>query len=629
MTEKSSNSAQNPEDSIRFGDTARNLAIGTDSGATAAQIRLLRSENEKLRREKYEIEQKYQEQINNLENQLKNDQEQCIEAEDKVKIIEEQLKKEKKEKMKIIDELQLEKDDKNKAIKREKESEISLIEKEKEKRKVEQTLRYEVEEKNEAVKRAEESERKKKNEIEKRRKIENEKEITKKENDNLKRDEERLNVELDAQTTLLSEVESKYNSVLLENERIKKDFEDRIEKQRIICQEKEQMALEEQIKKDIAIKRAEAVEKTVTQLEEKLQYIQHEYKIQTEEYQIEKERADKQIQLRKEEEIKRKEAEKQKDQIEEQNWILKRQVDKTQYEIIQLKQKIGIQKFDEEIQLIQQKEKQKNEEFERLQEEMKRLNDEKEKIQLEKQKEIDEKNQQIRRAEEAEGKARLFEQYIKIQKLKQQQENLKLKKAKIETVKPKLLKEQNIPITINNPDPPEINFTDIDGNMKKISIKNQQENTISIAKVLENGIYQMVVEFQNTQNGNVGIGLVQNTYNIPAKAGLSSSPHYDHMAVMGGKGWQNGGIQHKGSWTNGNTGFGDNQIVKAEYDSEKGTLYFFVDDKQQPMYVTGIKEKVRFIINMVIKDSTCIIRSLKKLANPTIGHVDNEKAVQW
>ncbi|KAA6310684.1 MAG: hypothetical protein EZS28_056267, partial [Streblomastix strix] len=60
-----------------------------------------------------------------------------------------------------------------------------------------------------------------------------------------------------------------------------------------------------------------------------------------------------------------------------------------------------------------------------------------------------------------------------------------------------------------------------------------------------------------------------------------------------------------------------------------GTLIFFLAGTQQPVYISGIKEKVRFIICMYYANSYCIIRSLKKLAAPTTGHVANEKVVQW
>ncbi|KAA6370425.1 MAG: hypothetical protein EZS28_034048, partial [Streblomastix strix] len=61
----------------------------------------------------------------------------------------------------------------------------------------------------------------------------------------------------------------------------------------------------------------------------------------------------------------------------------------------------------------------------------------------------------------------------------------------------------------------------------------------------------------------------------------------------------------------------------------KGTLHLFVDGAQQPIYISGINEKVRFVIYMYWAGSTCILRSLKKLSTPTVGHLPNEKALQW
>ncbi|KAA6375980.1 MAG: hypothetical protein EZS28_028492, partial [Streblomastix strix] len=66
-----------------------------------------------------------------------------------------------------------------------------------------------------------------------------------------------------------------------------------------------------------------------------------------------------------------------------------------------------------------------------------------------------------------------------------------------------------------------------------------------------------------------------------------------------------------------------------QFDSEKGTLIFFVDGVQEPVYISGIKEKVRFFICMYYAGTSCTIRSLKKLNSPTSEHVPNEKAIQW
>ncbi|KAA6355490.1 MAG: hypothetical protein EZS28_048983, partial [Streblomastix strix] len=75
--------------------------------------------------------------------------------------------------------------------------------------------------------------------------------------------------------------------------------------------------------------------------------------------------------------------------------------------------------------------------------------------------------------------------------------------------------------------------------------------------------------------------------------------------------------------------FTNNQILKIEFDSGKGTLHLFVDGAQQPIYISGINEKVRFVIYMCTSGSTCTLRSLKKLLTPTVGHLPNEKALQW
>ncbi|KAA6362565.1 MAG: hypothetical protein EZS28_041908, partial [Streblomastix strix] len=75
--------------------------------------------------------------------------------------------------------------------------------------------------------------------------------------------------------------------------------------------------------------------------------------------------------------------------------------------------------------------------------------------------------------------------------------------------------------------------------------------------------------------------------------------------------------------------FKENQSLRLEFDSDKGTLVLYIDDVQQPVYISGIKEKVRFIICMHYVGSSCLIRSLKKLPEPTYVHVDGEKAVDW
>ncbi|KAA6399992.1 MAG: hypothetical protein EZS28_004478, partial [Streblomastix strix] len=90
-----------------------------------------------------------------------------------------------------------------------------------------------------------------------------------------------------------------------------------------------------------------------------------------------------------------------------------------------------------------------------------------------------------------------------------------------------------------------------------------------------------------------------------------------------------GTVWYKGKQTIGNIPFINNQTVTLEFDSEKGTLFFFVGGAQQPVCITGIKEKIRFIIFMHFGGSICTIGSLKKLEAPTSVQIANKKAIQW
>ncbi|KAA6362858.1 MAG: hypothetical protein EZS28_041614, partial [Streblomastix strix] len=183
------------------------------------------------------------------------------------------------------------------------------------------------------------------------------------------------------------------------------------------------------------------------------------------------------------------------------------------------------------------------------------------------------------------------------------------------------------PIKIHNPDPQDISFTDIDGVQKKISNKSQKYNTVSLTQVLENGIWQMEAEFQNSQC-RATIGIVEDSYVIPAGASPWNSPYKEHMIVYTGESYS-GSIWQRGKAIDGNTQFSDNQIIRLEMDCEKGTLTFFLKDIQQSLFISGIKEKVRFIMHMYYSGSICTIRSLKKLVTPTSQHLENEKGIKW
>ncbi|KAA6391488.1 MAG: hypothetical protein EZS28_012985 [Streblomastix strix] len=157
--------------------------------------------------------------------------------------------------------------------------------------------------------------------------------------------------------------------------------------------------------------------------------------------------------------------------------------------------------------------------------------------------------------------------------------------------------------------------------------KKYGDNTISLVHILQNGIWSLELMFQNMGGYGAAIGIVRDSYGIPANADFEYNPHTDHIAAFCTGG--NYPVWYKGLRTEGNSKFKDNQILRLEFDSFKGTLILFIDKVQQPVYFQGIKEKVRFIISMYKAGSSCTIHSLKKLQEPTTQYLRNKKAIKW
>ncbi|KAA6381465.1 MAG: hypothetical protein EZS28_023008 [Streblomastix strix] len=182
------------------------------------------------------------------------------------------------------------------------------------------------------------------------------------------------------------------------------------------------------------------------------------------------------------------------------------------------------------------------------------------------------------------------------------------------------------PISIINKDPGYVELIDIDVIQKMIIKRINGDCTISLIQVIDNGIWSLEAMFQNTGGYGVAIGIVRNSYDIPANARYYQKPAIDHIAAFRGRYLP---VQYKGQRSNGSDSFKDNQILRLEFDSFKGTLILFIDNVQQPVYFSGIKEKVRFIVYMYNDGSYCTIRSLKQLISPTSKRVANQFAIQW
>ncbi|KAA6376147.1 MAG: hypothetical protein EZS28_028325 [Streblomastix strix] len=144
---------------------------------------------------------------------------------------------------------------------------------------------------------------------------------------------------------------------------------------------------------------------------------------------------------------------------------------------------------------------------------------------------------------------------------------------------------------------------------------------------MSDGIWSMEAKFQNKQNQEA-IGIVKASNNIIT--GQCPCCHEGQDIVIYGEGCGDiDCLAHNNNRQLGNTKYGDNQLVRAELDFDKGTLTFFLDNVQQPLYISWIKEKVSFLVSMYRSGASCTIKSLRKLSQPTVGQVNNMRAIQW
>ncbi|KAA6395413.1 MAG: hypothetical protein EZS28_009061 [Streblomastix strix] len=95
--------------------------------------------------------------------------------------------------------------------------------------------------------------------------------------------------------------------------------------------------------------------------------------------------------------------------------------------------------------------------------------------------------------------------------------------------------------------------------------------------------------------------------------------------------YQNGDIAHINNGTNGNQKYADGQRVAVEVDmtSVPRRAAFFVDDVEQPNFVIGIPEAIRFWVYTFDKSSSFTVTKFERLIKSTSQGVYGSKALEW
>ncbi|KAA6382638.1 MAG: hypothetical protein EZS28_021835 [Streblomastix strix] len=181
---------------------------------------------------------------------------------------------------------------------------------------------------------------------------------------------------------------------------------------------------------------------------------------------------------------------------------------------------------------------------------------------------------------------------------------------------------------MKNPDPDTVILKYVDGIHRKVVLNKTVERAIGINPVITNGIYLFEIIYKNIYN-HQGTGIVKASYSIPKQC----NPHYkfslnDNMNIICFDAYA-GQIWYKGQETSGNSKYKDGQKIGLQLDMEKGTLHFFIDDIQQPVFVRGINEPVRFFGHIYDGGASFTIVSFRKLYDAAIYTLPNEKVIDW
>ncbi|KAA6375446.1 MAG: hypothetical protein EZS28_029027, partial [Streblomastix strix] len=184
--------------------------------------------------------------------------------------------------------------------------------------------------------------------------------------------------------------------------------------------------------------------------------------------------------------------------------------------------------------------------------------------------------------------------------------------------------------TLVNPNPEIVTFEQVDRVIMKANLKSKTNTAIGINPVINDGIYLLEFKYENiVANMPQGPGIVKASYVIPKECEPwenKSTEVTQNMICLDTRG---GEVMYKGQGKRGNPPYRCGQKIGMELDMGKKTLHFFFDDKQLPIYVSGINEPVRFFVHMREKGESFTILSFQHLTGTISKSVPMEKAVDF
>ncbi|KAA6399484.1 MAG: hypothetical protein EZS28_004989 [Streblomastix strix] len=156
---------------------------------------------------------------------------------------------------------------------------------------------------------------------------------------------------------------------------------------------------------------------------------------------------------------------------------------------------------------------------------------------------------------------------------------------------------------------------------------NEKYCTIAIDPVITEGVVRLEVVYEKNAGYGQSIGIADASIQFSAHMGPWDQGNQDRTVRF----WNYGKVEHITNGLKGNSDYKDNQRVAVEVDmrTEPRRGYLFIDNVEQPCYITGIPDAIRFWSCICAPSSTFTITKFLNLNSSSARGIKGQRALQW
>ncbi|KAA6360465.1 MAG: hypothetical protein EZS28_044008 [Streblomastix strix] len=147
-----------------------------------------------------------------------------------------------------------------------------------------------------------------------------------------------------------------------------------------------------------------------------------------------------------------------------------------------------------------------------------------------------------------------------------------------------------------------------------------------VSPAVTNNVYRCKFKI-NKIKGNQCFGFMRNGLTIPFNSGPNVSPFQGDNAFF----YEDGSAFWNGVPTTGNKRMKDKDVIEIEVNlkAQPRTAHLFINEKQQPIFISNIPEEVQFFFFVANKNDSVTVISLKTMNEPTITNISGAKELRW